>query len=52
LGEDTDTTAAVTGGLAGLFYGVARIPPRWIEGIARSKDVVALAERLEHNIYG
>ena len=26
LGEDTDTTAAVTGGLAGLLYGLDNIP--------------------------
>lgn len=29
LGNDTDTTAAVAGGLAGLLYGVERIPLRW-----------------------
>jgi hypothetical protein len=34
LGEDTDTTAAVTGGLAGLLYGYASIPKTWIYCIA------------------
>src|SRR5690606_16378872 len=29
LGEDTDTTAAVTGGLAGLLYGFDAIPNEW-----------------------
>lgn len=29
LGGDTDTVAAVTGGLAGAVYGVAAIPERW-----------------------
>ena len=29
LGEDTDTTAAVTGGIAGLRDGVGAIPARW-----------------------
>jgi ADP-ribosylglycohydrolase len=29
LGRDTDTTAAVAGGIAGLMYGVQGIPERW-----------------------
>ncbi len=29
LGGDTDTVAAVTGGLAGAIYGEAAIPARW-----------------------
>ena len=29
LGEDTDTTAAVAGGLAGLWYGEGEIPKEW-----------------------
>lgn len=31
LGGDTDTVAAVTGGLAGAFYGLTAIPARWTE---------------------
>jgi ADP-ribosyl-[dinitrogen reductase] hydrolase len=46
LGEDTDTTAAVTGGLAGLAYGLDGIPADWQAAIARYDDVVALAQRL------
>jgi ADP-ribosyl-[dinitrogen reductase] hydrolase len=30
LGGDTDTVAAVTGGLAGAVYGVQAIPSRWV----------------------
>ncbi|MGW2424330.1 ADP-ribosylglycohydrolase family protein [Streptomyces sp. NPDC001709] len=29
LGGDTDTVAAVTGGLAGAYYGLGAIPARW-----------------------
>ncbi|AZS76911.1 hypothetical protein DDE74_38290 [Streptomyces lydicus] len=29
LGGDTDTVAAVTGGLAGAYYGLDAIPARW-----------------------
>ncbi|MFD3916425.1 ADP-ribosylglycohydrolase family protein [Streptomyces sp. NPDC058603] len=31
LGGDTDTVAAVTGGLAGAYYGLDAIPVRWTE---------------------
>ena len=36
LGDDTDTTACVTGGLAGILYGFDSIPRRWI-GALRGK---------------
>lgn len=45
LGNDTDTTAAVTGGLAGIYYGVENIPQEWINKIARKQDIINLAER-------
>ena len=45
LGEDTDTTAAITGGLAGLLYGVESIPIEWINVLARKNDIDALIER-------
>ncbi len=47
LGQDTDTTAAVTGGLAGIYYGVDNIAQEWIEQIARKDDIFDLAARLE-----
>lgn len=50
LGGDTDTTAAVTGGLAGIYYGVENIPAEWIEQIARKDDIIDLASRLEASI--
>lgn len=31
VGGDTDTVAAITGGLAGAVYGLDAIPPRWTE---------------------
>ena len=30
LGEDTDTVAAVAGGLAGIYYGLEEIPEEWL----------------------
>jgi ADP-ribosyl-[dinitrogen reductase] hydrolase len=46
LGEDTDTTGAVTGGLAGLLYGLDNIPANWIRQMAKHDDIEELAERL------
>ncbi|GAB2965633.1 ADP-ribosylglycohydrolase family protein [Hymenobacter coalescens] len=46
LGDDTDTTGAVTGGLAGLRYGEASIPPEWLQVLARRADIEDLAIRL------
>lgn len=57
LGGDTDTVAAVTGGLAGAVYGADAIPSRWTEPlqvplpgfdgrVLRAAELVGLAERL------
>jgi ADP-ribosyl-[dinitrogen reductase] hydrolase len=46
LGSDTDTTACVTGGLAGLLYGYNAIPDSWLAQLARNKDINDLCERL------
>ena len=46
LGEDTDTTGAVTGGLAGLLYGFECIPHQWLTSLARYEDIMDLTERL------
>lgn len=43
LGGDTDTNAAVTGGMAGLRCGLSGIPPRWIAALARSQEVLEFA---------
>lgn len=49
LGDDTDTVAAVTGGLAGLYYGLEAIPKEWIECIPRYDWIVELAgEMIEY----
>ena len=35
LGKDTDTVAAVAGGLVGIGYGIDAIPENWVNQIAR-----------------
>lgn len=39
LGDDTDTTAAVAGALAGTAYGIDAIPQEWIDTL-RGKDLI------------
>lgn len=50
LGEDTDTTGAITGGLAGLYYGFDAIPEKWIEVLARKNDIDDLCERFSSKL--
>jgi ADP-ribosylglycohydrolase len=46
LGHDTDTSAAIAGGLAGLHYGREGMPAEWVEKIARVDEIVDLGRRL------
>ncbi len=46
LGSDTDTTGAITGGLAGILYGYEAIPRHWITLLAREDEISDLSERL------
>lgn len=50
LGEDTDTTGAIAGGLAGIYFGLKSIPQKWIENLVRINDIKDLAERLADNL--
>ncbi|MEU5894065.1 ADP-ribosylglycohydrolase family protein [Streptomyces sp. NPDC047461] len=57
LGGDTDTVAAVTGGLAGAVHGIEAVPARWTEAlhvplpgfgerVLRAPELAALARQL------
>lgn len=45
LGEDTDTVAAVAGGLAGLLYGVEAIPADWLRTLVKREYIEALCRQ-------
>ena len=47
LGDDTDTTGAITGGLAALLYGVESIPPNWIAELKKPELFEDLISRYE-----
>ena len=52
LGDDTDTTGSVAGGLAGVYYGLGGIPKEWISKIVKVEEIMELGERLFEAIYG
>ena len=45
LGEDTDTVAAVAGGIAGLYYGYDNIPEEWLRQIAKREYIEELCRK-------
>lgn len=45
LGDDTDTIAAVAGGLAGALYGYGDIPPEWLDTLKRRDYLEEMCER-------
>ena len=50
-GGDTDTTAAIVGGIVGAGVGKAGIPPEWIDGICEWPRSVDWMERLAACLY-
>lgn len=46
LGDDTDTVAAVAGGLAGLYYGLDNIPEEWLAVIVGREEIHDLCCKL------
>ena len=47
LGQDTDTTGAIAGGLAALYYGFDAIPAEWIDAIQKKEWIGELCEKAE-----
>lgn len=47
LGGDTDTIAAICGGLSGIYYGFDSIPIDWLNQIPKIEEVLSLCESYE-----
>ena len=45
LGHDTDTVAAIAGGLAGVYYGYNAIPTGWLEKIQRREWIEEICNK-------
>ena len=46
LGNDTDTTAAVVGGLAGIIYGFDDIPTNWYDQLRGKEKILELMDKI------
>jgi hypothetical protein len=44
LGDDTDTTAAIYGQLAGAYYGYKNLPKHWVEQVYAKKYILQLSK--------
>lgn len=47
LGEDTDTVAAIAGGIAGLYYGADAIPASWMEALKNTECILRICEEAD-----
>ena len=45
LGGDTDTVAALVGGLAGITFGLENIPREWVEVLKNKKAILEFIDR-------
>lgn len=50
LGRDTDTVAAITGTMCGVFYGADSFPQEWLNSLARLNDIEELIDRFHEKI--
>lgn len=51
MGHDTDTVAAVAGGLAGLYYGVDAIPKDWLDEIVQKEYIENMCVKASYHVY-
>ncbi|MBR5467875.1 MAG: ADP-ribosylglycohydrolase family protein, partial [Firmicutes bacterium] len=49
LGDDTDTTAAIAGGLAGALYGYETIPQEWRNTLIKREYIESMCEKAASN---
>ena len=47
LGEDTDTVAACTGGLLGLYYGIENIKDKWKQELKKYDNIIEICDKFD-----
>ena len=52
MGYDTDTAGAVTGALAGAYYGIEAIPQRWLTPLKKLAELTKLADNFAAAVVG
>ncbi|MGB3393528.1 MAG: ADP-ribosylglycohydrolase family protein [Stenotrophomonas sp.] len=50
LGDDADTTAAITGQIAGALYGVEGIPLQWLATLHQAELIAGFAQRIYQHV--
>jgi ADP-ribosylglycohydrolase len=50
LGDDTDTVAAVAGGMAGVAYGIDGIPTEWVDQLARRDELLEISRKFAEKV--
>lgn len=50
LGDDTDTVGTITGSLAGIYYGMNKIPKKWLVKIVNKNEVDDLIYKFSKEI--
>ena len=50
LGEDTDTVAACTGGILGIYYGIESIKDTWKQNLKKYDYIVNLCDKFDKTI--
>lgn len=45
LGGDTDTIAAIAGGIAGIYYGLNDIPKEWLQSLAKKEELYRMFDQ-------
>lgn len=47
MGDDTDTVAACTGGLLGLYYGIETINDKWKQDLTRYEYIIEICDKFD-----
>ena len=47
LGDDTDTIGALTGGIAGIYYGYESIPENWLQYLLKKQEIMIMIQKFE-----
>lgn len=50
LGDDTDTVAACTGGLLGIYYGIESINDKWKNNLQKYYYIIKLCEKFDESL--
>ena len=50
LGWDTDTVGAITGSMAGVYYGFSNIPSHWLRKLLEYEKILSLTNKFAEQV--